>query len=113
MISSNKPLYDYQVGSIEEVVEDYEPIIEVINSLVVQEELFLFPIDIKRFSSATTAINVLAWVLRYVGNLRMIVKNRRDERITSPLTLSEIEYAEKKWISVAQKESFTDDGGLL
>ncbi|XP_074645858.1 uncharacterized protein LOC141902118 [Tubulanus polymorphus] len=61
-------------------------------------------IDITTYSSLSNLLNVTAYALKFVNNL----KSRKDDRLLGSLTPSEIESAESFWIRDAQRKFFSD-----
>ena len=90
-------------------IEEYELIVDEGRCLIAQDDREEFPVDVTRYGTATRAVNVMAYVLRYMKNLYLSSKKRRQEKVVGLLTASEIELAEKKWIAIVQRESFDND----
>ena len=67
-------------------------------------------IQVDRYSSFTCLKRVTAWVTRFVKNCR---RPRERRNLTLNLTTQELLEAERYWISVVQKQYFTDEVSAL
>lgn len=70
--------------------------------IVVRHRNPILPYD--RFSSFIHLKRVIAWVLRFTNNCK-----KRRNKITLPLTVSELASAESYWISLAQQDYFSGE----
>ncbi|GFY37956.1 integrase catalytic domain-containing protein [Trichonephila inaurata madagascariensis] len=59
-------------------------------------------LDINNFSSYQKVFRIMAWIRRFINNMKLIKK----DRIKTPLTVEEIEEAEEIWIKKVQAENF-------
>lgn len=58
---------------------------------------------LSRFSSWTKLIHVLSYVLRFVSN------SRRQDRLTGPLSVLEVQAAQRRLFKLIQQDAFSDD----
>jgi hypothetical protein len=65
------------------------------------------PIDASKYSSYWKALRVMAWILRFINNVRAA------EKLNGELTARELEAARLRWIQLVQRESFAADYNAL
>ena len=65
-------------------------------------------IDFERFSKYSQLLRTVAWISRFIRNLR----GKEDERVFNPLTGLEIQEAEQWLISQIQEASFPEEVSL-
>ena len=63
-------------------------------------------LDVSHYSTFTRLKRVTAWILRFVGNLRVPVPERSK---ALSLSVSELSHAENYWLQVAQGECFQEE----
>ncbi|XP_062606697.1 uncharacterized protein LOC134268454 [Saccostrea cucullata] len=59
-------------------------------------------IDISKFNNYRKLLNVTSYVLRFIQNCS------KEQKVTGPLTVSEIEHSSLMWIKNAQQENYPD-----
>ena len=99
-------LQDPDVSEVCDELGDLDPVLTsqsagsaLVTSHEVRERMF----DVDRWGSLTKAIRVVAWVLRYISNLKL---TRVERQLTSDLTFEELKCARYQLIHSMQRHEF-------
>ena len=99
-------LQDLDVSEVCDELGDLDPVLTsesagsaLVTSHEVRERIF----DVDRWGSLTKAIRVVAWVLRYISNLKL---TRVERQLTSDLTFEELKCARYQLILSVQQHEF-------
>ena len=102
-------LWPEQPSSLSEVIPTEER--EICNmTTLIQPGTFESLIPIGRHSSFVRIKRIVAWIYRFIHNLRSSVSSRR---VAPHLIASELSVAEEYWVAVIQRESFPEEVDAL